>query len=151
MEVVRIFGIRDGFWNCGEGVDRGLGLDVVANLKVGVFEEVHGMHFVMHDMHVHGGHLIGNFDGGEIGIDVVLPEAQARKDVGRHVNGVGGSRRNAGVFAGGGEGEAGHGGIVAAMNDVVGDAGVVRLFVVEIVENGDGGFGVRKVGIAFGS
>ena len=30
LEVVREFGIRDGFWNCGEGVDHGLGLDVVA-------------------------------------------------------------------------------------------------------------------------
>jgi hypothetical protein len=36
------------------------------------------------------------------------------------------------------------------MNDVVGDAGMVRLFVVESVENGDGGLGVGEVGIALG-
>ena len=142
--------IRAGVGSRGEGFDFGLGARIVANLKVGVFEEVHRMHFVMQHVDVHRGHLVGNLDCGEIGIDVVLPESQAREDVRRHVNRVGGGGRDAGVFAGRGQSEAGHRGIVAAVNDVVGDAGMVGLILVQFVENGDGGFGVDEVGVAFG-
>jgi hypothetical protein len=45
------------------------------------------------------------------------------------------SELDAGVFARGRECETGHGGIVTAMDDVVADAGMVRLLVEKLVDN----------------
>ena len=67
------------------------------------------------------------------------------------MHGVGRSRSDAGVFARGGKSQAGHGGIVAAMNDVVRDAGMVGLLLEEFVENGHRRFGVGESRIVIGA
>ena len=108
------------------------------------------MHFVMHHVMVRG-HAICDANGGEVGVNIVLPKSEAREDVRRHVHGVRGRRRDAGVFARGRKREAGHGGIVATVDDVVSDAGMIRLLVVKFVEDGNGGFGVGEIGVAVGA
>ena len=54
-------------------LDGCFGAGVVPNLHVRVFEEVHGMHFVVHHMMMLG-HTIGDLNGGKVGVDVVLPK-----------------------------------------------------------------------------
>ena len=62
-----------GFVGGSKSIDLGLCTGVVANLEVGIFEEVHGMHFVVHHMMMLG-HTIGDLNGGKVGVDVVLPK-----------------------------------------------------------------------------
>src|SRR5438132_7232661 len=47
LEIVLKLGIGIGFVGGSKSIDLGLCTGVVANLEVGIFEEVHGMHFVM--------------------------------------------------------------------------------------------------------
>src|SRR5882724_3145301 len=53
LEVVSILGISVGFISGGESIDLHLRPSVIANLKIGIFEEVQGMHFVVQDVQVH--------------------------------------------------------------------------------------------------
>ena len=131
-------------------LDGGLGAGVVANLHVRVFEEVHGMHFVMHHVMMCS-HAISYANGREVGVNIVLPKSKAREDVRRHVHGVRGRRRDASVFARGRKSETGHRRIVATVDDVVGDARMIWSLVVKLVEDGNGGFGVGEIGIALGT
>jgi hypothetical protein len=55
------------------------------------------------------------------------------------------------LIAGCGKRETGHRRIVTAVDDVVRDARMIWLLVVELVEDGHGGFGIGKIGVAVGT
>jgi len=73
QQIILKFGIHLFGANRCDLLDARFGAGVVANLHVSVFEEVHGMHFVVHHVMVRG-HAIRDANGGEVGVDVVLPK-----------------------------------------------------------------------------
>ena len=57
------------------------GFLIIANLEIGGFQEIKRVHFVMHHVQMHGAHVVCNTQRSFIGLNVILPEAQARKNV----------------------------------------------------------------------
>ncbi len=72
-----------------------------------------------------GGHAARGLRGGEVGGDRLLPQSEPREDVGRHVQGVGRGRRDAGVGAGRGQGQLRQRRVVEAVDDVVRDSRMI--------------------------
>src|SRR5215813_2651685 len=66
-------------------VDNGFGLGIVANLQVSIFEKIERMNAMVHHVLKVGRVLAYCLNGREIGLNVVLPQTEARKDVRRHV------------------------------------------------------------------
>ena len=60
---------------------RALRVGVASTLHVGVEEEIHRVELMAFATHVHGSSFARCGDRGEVGVDVVLPEAYAGKDV----------------------------------------------------------------------
>src|ERR1700731_414475 len=60
---------------------------VFADLQVGVLQEIHGVN-LMFRSDVHSGGLARRSDGGEVRLNVLLPEAEASKNVRGHVQGM---------------------------------------------------------------
>src|SRR5713226_4078076 len=77
----------------------------------------------------------GQLCGLDVGADGFVPRADAREKMRRHVIGMGGGRRDFGVHARGAEALLGEHRIVVAMNDVMRDSGMVRLFLEDGLEN----------------
>ncbi|HEV3082334.1 MAG TPA: hypothetical protein VGY66_21295, partial [Gemmataceae bacterium] len=63
------------------------------------------MELVAFTAHVHSGGFAGGGDGGEIRVDVILPEADAGEDVRRHMQSMRSGGGNLRVTAGGGQSE----------------------------------------------
>jgi len=60
---------------------------VFADLQVGVLQEIHGVN-LMFGSDVHSRGLARRSGGGEIRLNVFLPEAEASKNVRGHVQGI---------------------------------------------------------------
>ena len=75
--------------------------------------------------HVHGRGLAGGGDGSQVGIDVVLPEPKAGKDVRRHVQRVRSRGRDPGITARRGQAQFGQLRLVITVNQVVRHSGMV--------------------------
>ena len=78
--------------------------------------------------HVHGGFFLGGGDGGEVGIDVILPKAEPGKNVRRHMQGVrrGGSQLR--IFPSRRQSLLRHAGLVVGVDQVMGDARMIGFF-----------------------
>ena len=101
------------------------GLRVLTGLQIGIQQEVVGVKLV------HGAALmvrfrgLRGFDRADIGVDVFLPQSQARKDMAGHVHGVRAGRRDLAVVARRGESVGRECRCIARMNYVMHDTGMV--------------------------
>lgn len=102
-------------------------------MQIGVFQKFHGVKAVLRS--VMESRRFGRYFGREIGGDVVLPEAEARKNVRRHVQRMRHLRRDLRIVARGVESVVSLLGIVAGVNDVVGDSRMVRMLAKQGLEN----------------
>ena len=125
-------------------IHQGFGVGLASALQVGIEEEIHGVKLVAFAAHVHGGGFARGGDGGEVGVDVVLPEANARENVRGHVQGVGRGGRDLGVTAGGGNAELGQLRLVVGVNQIMRDSGMVGFAGKQRFENGGGLFAVGE-------
>lgn len=71
--------------------------------------------------------LFRNLDRSKIGLNILIPHAQTRENVRRHVHGMGRSRCDLGIAFCGCESLIRHDGVVAGMNEIVSRAGMIRL------------------------
>ena len=92
------------------------GVFIAAGLEVGVLEVVHGMDFVVGLAGMDLEFFFSSGGSGEIGIDGVLPHAEARKNVGGHVQRVRRAGSDLRVALGGGEAEWRECGAVGGVN-----------------------------------
>ncbi len=93
------------------------------------------MKLVAFAAHVHGSGFASGGDGGEVGVDVVLPEADAGEDVRWHVQGVGSCGRDLRIAAGCGQAELRELRLVVGMDQVMGHAGMLGLSGEEFLQN----------------
>jgi hypothetical protein len=68
-------------------VDDGFRFAVFADLQVGVLQEIHSVN-LMFGSDVHSRGLARRSDGGEVRLNVFLPEAEASKNMRRRVQGM---------------------------------------------------------------
>ncbi len=124
----------------GEGVhfsEHFLRTGVVRLLEVGVDEVVRGVELIEGASAAVEPQGLGDagFRGDRVGGDGIVPQAEAGEDVRGHVEGVRRIGRDDGVGTGGFQAEFGEGRIIDAVNDVVGDAGVVLVARQELIED----------------
>jgi len=117
--------IRFLFFGCADNVAGVLnhftGFGFLAALEIGVAEEVHGMRLVVGFGGVHFRGVSAGSVGGNIRGDGILPQTEADEDVGRHVYGVGGVRRDGRIAAVGFEALGREFGAVCGVNQIVRD------------------------------
>ncbi len=110
---------------------------VLALLEVGVDHVVHGVELIEGSSAAVQSLRLG--DGrarrGRIGDDGIVPKSQPGEDVRRHMLGVRGIRRDFGVGARRGQSEFRGRRVVHTVNDVMGDAGVIRVLRQQPIEN----------------
>src|ERR1700722_3099970 len=123
------------------------GAIILAALQVRVHYEVVGVGFVHEAVFVVSFGGVGGLDGSDLGVDILLPHAEAREDVAGHVGGVRAGWRDFSVVLGCGEAVFRHGGVVAGVNDVVHYARIVRVFGVERREYGQGLVVMAEAGV----
>ena len=116
-------------------IDELLGIGFAAALQIGVDQEVHGVELVAFAAHAHGGGLARSRDGGEIGIDVVLPEADAGEDVRRHVQRMRRGRSDLRIAAGGRNSELRQLRLVVAVDQIMRHARMIGLGGEELFKN----------------
>jgi len=75
---------------------------------------------------------------GNVGGDGILPETEAYENVRRHVQGVGGVRRDGGVAAGSVEALSSEFGAIGGVNHVMRYTRMVRMLLKQRFEDGDG-------------
>ena len=99
-------------------------------------------------MQLVAGFLLGlrRLDRGDVGGDRLLPIADARVDVRRHVLGVRRGRRDLGIAVGGVEALLGERRIVVEVDQVVRDAGMLRQALGDRLED-RGALGLLRVGL----
>ena len=102
------------------------------------------MKLVTFTAHVHGGGFPRGRDGGEVGVDVVLPQPDAGEDVRRHVQGVRSRGRDLRVAAGSRQAQLGQLRLVVGMNQIVGHTGMVGLSGEEFLQNRRGSLAIRE-------
>ncbi len=122
-----------------------LGLGVLSGLQVGVQQEVHGVQFVT--AHVHRTRLLGQIHRLQVGLNIFLPQSEPREDVRRHVHGVRRRRSDRCIGTCGRQGRRGQLRIVAGVNDVVRQPGMIRVFLEERQQDGNGFLVVRQRGV----
>ena len=92
------------------------------------------MELVAFTAHVHGSSLSRGCHGGEIGIDVILPETQARKDVRRHMQSVRGSGSNLRISTRRRETKLSQLRLVVAVDQIVGNARMIGFHAKEFLK-----------------
>ena len=110
----------------------------LAALEVGVAQEVHGMGLIVRFRLVHFRGMRASGIGGNIRGDGILPQAEAHKDMRRHVQGVSGVRRDGRITAGSVKALGCEFGTIRGMDQVVRNTGVVRMLSKQPFEEGDG-------------
>ena len=128
-------------------IDYLLGLGVLASLKVGVLQEIQRVELIVGVAHVRLGGTCGGSSGGQIRVNRFLPQAQARKNVRGHVQGMRRVGGDLGVATRGIETLGRKLRDVASVNQVVGGAGMVRLSGKELIENGNRLLPVGEIGV----
>ena len=123
---------------------------VASALHVGVEEEIHGVELVAFATHAHSSGFARGRDRGEVGVDIVLPEADAGEDVRRHVQGVRRGGRDLRVAAGGGQSELRELRLIVGVDQVVGHAGMVGLGGEKFFENRGGLLAIGEGGVVVG-
>ena len=149
--------IRHGTGICVHAVDHGtlfsstsFALGILATLQIRVHEEVVGVGLVHEAIFVVGFGGFGCLNGCELGVDILLPHAEAREDVSRHVGGMGTGRSDFSVVLGRRQAIFGHGRVVAGVNDVVHYTRIVGITGEERRKNGHRLVLVRRL-VSFGA
>ena len=102
-----------------------LGRFILAGLQVGIKKKVHGMQFV--STHIHRTRLLRNGHRFQVRLDILLPQSEPGENVRRHVDRVGRRRRNLRIGAGGIQSRRRHLRRITGMNNVVRQAGMIRV------------------------
>ena len=117
-------------------VDHLGGISFAAALQVGIDQEIHGVELVAFAAHAHRSGFASGGDGGEVRVDVVLPEADAGEDVRRHVQRVRRGGSDLRITARGGNAELRQLRFVVAVDQVVRDSRMVGFGGEKFFENG---------------
>ncbi len=112
------------------------GVGFATALHVGVEKKIHGMELVAFAAHAHGRHFARRGNRGEVGIDVVLPQADAGEDVRWHMQRVRSGGRDLRITARGGNAELRQLRLVVAVDQVMRDSGMIGLGGEKFFENG---------------
>ena len=108
---------------------------LASGLQVGIHQKIQRMELMSLAPHVHGRFFSRSSDGCNVGINIVLPQTEPRKNMRRHVQRMRGPRRKLRIFAGRGQSLLGHVGFIVSVDQIVRDSRMVRLLGKKLLQN----------------